>query len=179
MARKLGQLDFGSLGASCELDVEIDGDLFINDIEELHSRIQAAYRVCRQAVDDELGRQNLATEQQPQERRLEHKDEDSRQERHPTEQRQSRSDCHNSRDVRTTESRGGREEKDHHPTQQRTMRGVTNSQVRALHAIASRHRVNLSEVLKDRYQIYRVEDLSITQASRLIDELNATHGSHA
>ena len=58
-------------------------------------------------------------------------------------------------------------------------RAATSSQVRALHAIATRQQFNLTELLRERFSLYRAEDLSITDASRLIDELNATHGSRA
>ena len=62
---------------------------------------------------------------------------------------------------------------------QSNRRAATSSQVRALHAIATRQQFNLTELLRERFSLYRAEDLSITDASRLIDELNATHGSRA
>ena len=57
-------------------------------------------------------------------------------------------------------------------------RSATQSQVRAIHAIASRNRVELPELLRQRFQADQPGDLSITQASQLIDELKApTNGN--
>ena len=50
-------------------------------------------------------------------------------------------------------------------------RRATQSQVRAIHAIAHRQNVNLPELLRRRYQLNRADDLSLTEASQLIDEL--------
>jgi hypothetical protein len=59
-------------------------------------------------------------------------------------------------------------------------RSATQSQVRAIHAIASRNRVELPQLLQQRFQADQPGDLSITQASELIDELKApTNGNGA
>ena len=55
----------------------------------------------------------------------------------------------------------------------RSERPATASQVRAIHAIANRHKVNLAELLQGDYQVDRPEDLSIVAASSLIDQLKA------
>ena len=55
----------------------------------------------------------------------------------------------------------------------RSERPATASQVRAIHAIANRHKVNLAELLQGDYQVDRPEDLSIVEASSLIDQLKA------
>jgi hypothetical protein len=52
-------------------------------------------------------------------------------------------------------------------------RRATQSQVRAIHAIAHRQSVNLAELLLGRYKIDRAEDLALKEASQLIDELKA------
>ena len=54
LAKKIGQPDFGSLGASCDIELELDGGLLFNDLEGLQQKIQTAYVACRQAVNDEL-----------------------------------------------------------------------------------------------------------------------------
>ena len=51
--------------------------------------------------------------------------------------------------------------------------------MRALHAIATCQNFNLTELLRDRFHIYKAEELSLREASQLIDELNASHGSRA
>ena len=60
-------------------------------------------------------------------------------------------------------------------------RSATQSQVRALHAIANRQRRDLAQELAERFHVQRAEDLSIREASQLIDDLkesqNGTGGS--
>lgn len=50
-------------------------------------------------------------------------------------------------------------------------RSATQSQVRAIHAIARRQRVDLVTLLRERYGCERPDDLSIRDASDLIDEM--------
>jgi hypothetical protein len=62
----------------------------------------------------------------------------------------------------------------------RTGRKATQSQVRAIWAIADRQGVELADMLRSRYGTDRPEDLSIGDASALIDELKgATNGTGA
>ena len=53
-------------------------------------------------------------------------------------------------------------------------RRATASQVRAINAISDRNRVDLIGLLRDRFRLDRPEDLSISEASSLIDELKGT-----
>lgn len=53
-------------------------------------------------------------------------------------------------------------------------RQATASQCRAIHAIASRNRVDLPSRLRDRFGVDEPTDLLIGQASELIDELKGT-----
>ena len=53
---------------------------------------------------------------------------------------------------------------------------ATSSQVRAIHAIANRQRANLSELLQE-LGIGRLEELSISAASDLIDRLKSAAGA--
>ena len=52
-------------------------------------------------------------------------------------------------------------------------RRATHSQVRAIHAIANRQKINLVPLLSQRFQVGRPEDLSISEASQLIDSLKS------
>jgi len=57
-------------------------------------------------------------------------------------------------------------------------RGATTSQVRAIHAIANRNGVALAGVL-DQFNVSRPDELSIRDASSLIDQLKNRSGSAA
>ena len=53
ISRKVGQPNYGSLGAQCNMEVELDGSI-LNDPETLRRRIAEAYNACSSAVHDEL-----------------------------------------------------------------------------------------------------------------------------
>jgi len=50
-------------------------------------------------------------------------------------------------------------------------RQATESQVRAIHAIANRRRLDLTAELRDRFGVDRPDDLSVSQASEMIDSI--------
>ena len=53
LSRKLGLPNYGSLGASCAVEVELDSFAF-HDAELLQQRVEAAFDTCRVAVENEL-----------------------------------------------------------------------------------------------------------------------------
>ena len=60
-----------------------------------------------------------------------------------------------------------------------TPRPATASQVRAIHAIADRHNVDLLNELRHRFTVETPGELSITTASELIDSLKSTTNGSA
>jgi hypothetical protein len=56
VSRKLGQPGYGSLGAACGVEVELDPGLLHDDPEEFDRRARSAYVACARAVDAELAR---------------------------------------------------------------------------------------------------------------------------
>ena len=155
--RKIGQPDFGSAGASCNLELELDTALF-QDLDGLQQVVRRAYAACNQAVNDELSR--LTNGSQHHDAGQTHNQPASIQE--PVVE------------VRTSPAINGATVTRIQPAQfttQPSPRPATTSQVRAIRAICSRRKIDLVALLRDRYGIQTADELGIRQASTLIDEL--------
>lgn len=139
LQQKVGLPDYGSLGASCHVELELDGQLLDREPDRFQQEVARAFQSCREAVQEELAR----TKPAPQNGQS-----------HPT-------------------TNG-------HATKSNTARRATQSQLRALRAIASRQGFDLVADVQQRFGIAQPEELELQQASRLIDELNRpTNGSRA
>src|SRR5436190_17480169 len=57
LAKKLGQPNYGSTGASCSLEFELDSGQISQDPDGFRRNLRNAYDACRQAIQDELQRQ--------------------------------------------------------------------------------------------------------------------------
>jgi len=57
ISRKLGLADFGSVGATCNVSVELDAALLTREPDAFQRHVRNAYAACSQAVNDELARQ--------------------------------------------------------------------------------------------------------------------------
>jgi hypothetical protein len=56
----MGLPNYGSLGATCQVQVEMDAGLLEHALEGLHQRVRDVYMACFQAVNDELDRHRRA-----------------------------------------------------------------------------------------------------------------------
>jgi hypothetical protein len=56
LSKKIGLPDYGSLGATCNISIEADHNLLERDLDGFHQRVKNAFAACRQAVQDELAR---------------------------------------------------------------------------------------------------------------------------
>lgn len=137
--KKVGLPDYGSLGASCHVEFDLDGTLHDAQLERFHDQVRRAYAACAQAVNDELARQQAGSGAPP---------------------------AHGQHPSGNGNGRGS------------TARRATASQVRAICTIADRQGVELAELLRARHGVDQAQQLSISQASNLIDELKgATNGN--
>ena len=146
VTRKVGQPDYGSVGASCNLELEIDTGLLERDPDGFHARVRSAYVAVHQAVHDELARLQapVAAPHDP-----------------PASPIRHGSNGHANGNGHTDHPPAGRS---------RPRKPATENQVRAIRSIASRQHADLDGLLSD-LGVRRPEDLSLRQASELIDTL--------
>ena len=55
VCRKIGQANYGSLGASCDVQLELSDALIFDDPNAFQQRVRQAYAACERAVDEQLG----------------------------------------------------------------------------------------------------------------------------
>jgi hypothetical protein len=135
LSRKVGESNYGSRGASINVEVEIESAL-LSEPARLKERIRQTFGLVREALADELnGSSNGKTHAEPRNGNGATTNSDSR--------------------------------------KSPPVRPATDSQLRAINSIAKRQQVNLDELLHQRFHLGRIQDLSIRQASQLIDELKA------
>ncbi len=56
LSKKIGQPDYGSIGASCNVQVELPASMIFDDPQAFQRQVRQAYSACTQAVADELSR---------------------------------------------------------------------------------------------------------------------------
>jgi hypothetical protein len=59
LSKKVGLPDYGSLGASCYVEVELDSALLATDLDGFHQKVRQAYVACHQAPTFRHGKDSL------------------------------------------------------------------------------------------------------------------------
>jgi hypothetical protein len=170
VSKKVGLPGFSSASASCSIEAELISTL-LNDTQGFHVVVRRVYQSCEQAVQDEITR---LTHDSPTETSL------------PLPKPQSQTEIQAQPrqqeaviEVRTSPAIQGPmvTATQRAPVQliqsQPSPRLATASQVRAIRAIASRRRIDLVALLRERFGLQTADELGIRQASDLIDELKS------
>ena len=137
LQKKVGQPNFGSAGASCHVEFEVDPGLIESNLEAFHGKVNSAFLACRQAVNAQLRQQDG---NQP--------------EMAPASTHRPLPD--RQQDRRPEPQRGGT---------------ATANQIRAIYGLCRRKRLDPQKLAHERFDRYVVEDLTIREASELLDEL--------
>ena len=165
LSRKVGEASFGSRGASINLEVELDNGV-LNDPGLLRDRVQDLYVLARQSVDEELQRPAEAGPSEPS-----HTNGNEHGRISPTANGNGHKNGH----------ANGRVTNGHSPTNGNghgriEVARATQSQIRAIFAISKRQGLDPHTVINDRYRVHKMEELTIREASALIDDLKSAAG---
>jgi hypothetical protein len=163
VSRKVGLPDYGSMGASCNVEVELDAGLLEHDLDGFHARVKKAYIAAHQAVHDELARNHVLNGSEP-----------TGANGHGE---QALPGNNGTTSGSTARSRGqwgpAARASNGHGKPNRQRKAATANQVKAILAIARKHNADLDGLLRDEYGVAQPEDLTLAEASQLIDQLKA------
>src|ERR1700722_12362678 len=150
-SKKVADQSYGSRGASVNLEIELDASL-VTDPAKLQEKIRHLFGLVRQSLAEELNGGNT----------------NGHAPKSDNSNGQPRPASANGNGTGNGTSRTGGH------------RHATQSQVRAIHAIARSRRIDIAQFLNDRFRFSKPDDLTIKEASQVIDELKAdasTEGS--
>ena len=181
LSRKVGEASFGSRGASINLEVELDNGV-LNDPGQLRDRIHELYGLARQSVDEELQRPADAGPSEPSHTngpghgRISH-----------TANGNAHKNGHANGHATNGHGTSGRAANGHSPNNGNghingngdgriEVARATQSQIRAIFAISKRQGLDPHRVINDRYRVHKMEELTIREASALIDDLKSAAG---
>jgi hypothetical protein len=155
LSRKVGEANYGSRGASINLEVELDNGV-LNDPGQLRDRVHDLYVLARESVDEELQRPADAG---PGEFSYANGNGQGRTNGVAIGNGNA-SNGHASNGHGSNNSHGRIE-----------VARATQSQIRAIFAISKRQGLDPHQVTSERFRVHKMEDLTIREASALIDDL--------
>jgi hypothetical protein len=147
-SRKVTDNNYGSRGASVNLELELDGGL-VNEPAKLRERIRQLFGLVRVSLADELNGGNGQM--------------------HPTAAGDSVNESRHGAVANGTAPRRT-------APRANGSRPATPSQVKAIYAIARGQRLDLAPFLLERFQAGRPDELTLQQASQAIDALKSREG---
>jgi hypothetical protein len=153
LSRKVGESNYGSRGGSVSVELEIDSAT-LSDPAAFRNRVQTLYAMARGSLEEELARseeelpQNLAPAVV------------TREATNAPQQQLASTQRINGQSSRPLNGR--------HATQ---------SQIRAIFAIGKRQQIDPRDLVRQMFHLNSVDELSVREASQLIDQLNAPVGA--
>ena len=160
LSRKVGEANYGSRGASINLEVELDNGV-LNDPGQLRERVHDLYVLARESVDEELQRPADAGPGEPS-----YANGNGRAQTNGVANGNGHSNGHAS----NGHSNNGHSNNNGQNGRIEVAR-ATQSQIRAIFAISKRQGLDPHTLISDRFRVHKMEDLTIREASALIDDL--------
>ena len=172
LSRKVGESNYGSRGASINLEVELDNGV-LNDPAQLRDRVSDLYMLARQSVDEELQRPADAG---PNEHSHENGNGHTRTNGHVNGNASNGNGHGNAHASNGNGHSNGHSNGQHNRVE---VARATQSQIRAIFAITKRQGLDPHQVINERFRVHKMEDLTIREASSLIDELKNGAGARS
>ncbi len=141
LQQKIGQPNFGSLGASCSIELSWDDDEALRP-EQVASQVRQAFAQCRESISRELASHRDHVPPVPRER---------------TAQKRIQPEAGRSPVAKASNGK---------PT-----RMASEAQVRAIRTIASKAGISLASELEQGFGVQYPDELTVSQASQLIDSM--------
>ena len=164
LSRKVGEANYGSRGASINLEVELDNGV-LNDPGQLRERVHDLYVLARESVDEELQRPADAGPGE-----FSHANGNGQGRTNGV----ANGNAHSSNGHSSNGSGNNRADANSNGNGQNgrvEVARATQSQIRAIFAISKRQGLDPHTLISERFRVHKMEDLTIREASSLIDDL--------